>query len=400
MKVKYLLIYIFSIIPFVVNGQVINFDDPIFKSILLSATDNNNIAQNELYESIAIDSNGNGEIEVEESEQVYELFVPINSNISSLQGIEFFSNLSGLHCTYNMLTELNVSMLTNLKRLTVNDNQLEILEVNAQIETLHCSNNQIENLDFSQTVMLRNLSCINNNLTELNLLNAQVLRSLNCRENQLSSLIIQSLPLMDINCANNLLTELDLTGMGDNSTSGLLYINCSNNLLTSLDTTVVENSKVYLTCRDNPNLVFLNLKNGEVFYDSGPPQPPQASVRFDNNYNLEFICADEFNFDYLQTKLVESSISNCELTSDCTLDITEFKENNFVFYPNPIKDFLVIKCPSQYNYLVIYSIVGQVIHKTNFENDKPIALEFISPGNYIAKVFSENGIQQFKIIKE
>lgn len=400
MKIRYLLIYILITVSFLVNGQTISFEDPNFESILLSSTTSNNIALNEFNQSIALDLNENGQIEIEESELVFELNIPINSNIESLLGIEFFNNLTHLHCTYNLLTELNVSMLTNLEFLQVGNNQLETLEFNPQLQILGCPNNEIESLDFLLSTNLESLDCANNNLTELNLSSAQNLRILNCRDNQLTSLMIQYLPLININCNNNQLVELNLYNVGDSSSGTPLIIDCLNNQFINIDTTTTENSEVSLNCSNNANLVSLNLKNGETFYDSSPQQPPSSSVRFDNNINLETICADEFNFEYLQTKLNESNISNCELTSDCTLSIKNFNEESFILYPNPIKDNLVIKCPLKYNYLVVYNFIGQIVFEINFELDKPIDLSFLSSGNYIAKLITKDDSKQFEIIKK
>jgi len=395
----YLLIYSLLSISFA-NGQTINFDDPIFKSILVSTTTSTYIALDELNQPVAIDSNGNGEIEVEESAQVFKLSLPSNANISSLTGIEFFTNLTKLICNYNELTELDVSMLTNLYFLHVISNQLENLQFNPQLELLNCHSNNLGNLDFSESIVLTNLTCRNNNLTELDLSNAHNLRSLNCKDNQLTSLIIASLPLTTAICDNNLLTELDLTQVGDDSDVDALTISCANNLLSNIDVTVTVNSKVFLDCSDNLSLESLNVKNGELFHDSNAHEPPSAAVRLNNNISLEIICADEFNFGYLQAKLNEEGILDCELTSECALGITEIEKVHFALYPNPIKEVLIVKCPAQYDTLMLYNNIGQIIYKTSFEPDMPIKLDFLSSGNYIVKLISENDIQQFKIIKK
>lgn len=393
-------LFFLILIPIFSFGQTINFNDSNFESILLSATTSNNIAKNELNESIAIDNNENGLIEVEESALVFELHIPINSNIENLLGIESFSNLNSLHCTYNLLSELNVSMLQNLKFLNVENNLIETLEFNPQLETLSCSNNEIETLDFSLSASLKNLNCAYNNLTELNLLNAINLKTLNCSDNQLSDLMIQSLPLININCNNNQLVELDLLNVGDSSSGTPLIIDCLNNDLLSIDTTLTENSAVNLNCSDNANLISLYLKNGETFYDSAPPQPPSSAVYFHNNFNLQIICADAFNFNYLQTKLDNNTILGCELTSDCTLGINGFKEEEFTFFPNPIKNHLTIECPINFNTLIIYNFLGQIVYKTDFNPNEPIELEFLDSGNYIGKIISENGSKQIRITKE
>ncbi len=71
-----------------------------------------------------------------------------NKNITSLKGIEYFTNLQELNCQDNELTELDVSANTELTILNCSNNQLTELDVSANTELtiLNCSNNQLTTL--------------------------------------------------------------------------------------------------------------------------------------------------------------------------------------------------------------------------------------------------------------
>src|SRR5690606_11318376 len=105
-------------------------------------------------QSIKIDTNNDGEIQVSEALDVYRLEVQ-NSNIGNLTGIEVFTNLTHLYCqNNNPLTELDVSNNVNLIKLD-------------------CSGTSLTELDVSNNINLTHLYCSSslNNFTELNLSN-------------------------------------------------------------------------------------------------------------------------------------------------------------------------------------------------------------------------------------
>jgi len=73
-------------------------------------------------------------------------------SIKDLTGIEYFTSLTSLDCSFNELTTLDVSKNVNLG-------------------LLYCFNNQLTSLDISGNTNLMNLSCDNNPLTELDVSN-------------------------------------------------------------------------------------------------------------------------------------------------------------------------------------------------------------------------------------
>ena len=76
--------------------------------------------------------------------------------IASLQGIGYFTGASSLNCSYNQLTELDVSQNTALTTLRCNGNQLKTLDLsqNTALTELDCSDNQLSTLDLSQNTAL------------------------------------------------------------------------------------------------------------------------------------------------------------------------------------------------------------------------------------------------------
>ena len=93
-----------------------------------------------------------------------------SKSISSLAGIEFFSNLEELDCSENKLSALDVTKLTNLNYLK-------------------CNNNKIAALDLSKNSKLTYVHCAKNELTALNIKNCPAIETIICG-NQASSLTL------------------------------------------------------------------------------------------------------------------------------------------------------------------------------------------------------------------
>src|SRR5690606_36728942 len=93
----------FSIINFEVS-TIVYIPDANFKARLLQASSSSDIAKNATGQNIKIDTNNDGEIQVSEVLNVYQLYVQ-NSNIGDLTGIEAFINLTRLDCYGNNLIE-------------------------------------------------------------------------------------------------------------------------------------------------------------------------------------------------------------------------------------------------------------------------------------------------------
>jgi hypothetical protein len=174
------------------QAQNVNIPDPNFKAHLLGVP--------------SINTNGDNEIQVSEAEAFTGSIACSSLNISDLTGIEAFTGITGLYCTNNQLTSLNVS-------------------ANTQLVSLYCFDNQIANLDVSSNTVLYELICYNNQLTSLDVSSNAALAMLICGNNQLTSLDVSSnANLIQIRCGNNSLNNLNVAnGNNANITNANFY---------------------------------------------------------------------------------------------------------------------------------------------------------------------------------
>ena len=154
-----------------INAQIIHFPDANFKNALVNSkcvdTNGDNIGDSDA------DLNDDGEIDADEALNVTILNVE-SKQISSLEGIENFTNLIKLECAYNQVNSLNVQGLTKLTYLI-------------------CSYNIITTLNVQGLNNLISLNCKSNKVTSLNLKGVTNLTYMNCEENQITSLNLNEL---------------------------------------------------------------------------------------------------------------------------------------------------------------------------------------------------------------
>ena len=163
----------------------------------------------------------------------------VDNNIKSLKGIEYFTYLEVLDCSYNEITELDLTQNVNLKVLLCRINELTSLDVSkcTKIELLECDNNNLTNLDLSNNKNLKYLHCHANDITNLNLNGLTQLETLICFKNELTNLIIPSSKLGTLSCSDNNLTSLDLSLCRDS----LQSLQCQNNDITNLSVANMPN---------------------------------------------------------------------------------------------------------------------------------------------------------------
>jgi uncharacterized repeat protein (TIGR01451 family) len=255
---------------------IVNIPDANFKGILLNASTSNNIATDSNHFAITIDANGDGEIQLSEALQVYQLRI-LESNISDLTGIENFSNLANLNCSYNQLTSLSIlNTLLSLTTLTCNNNQLTTLDIsslnsltqlrcnnnlitsaflnlNDNLILLDCSNNPLGNLNVGTLTNLEILLCNSISLSSLDVSNLSTLHTLHCNSNSLTSLNVSTLlNLKNLDFSDNAINTINISPLVN-----LEYLSCSQNGLTSLDVSSLTNL-IELNCHIN-EITSLNL---------------------------------------------------------------------------------------------------------------------------------------------
>ena len=209
------------------------------------------------------DTDGDGKISKEEAEAVTKIIV-VMCNIKSLEGIQYFTNLTHLYCYYNQLTTLDVSKNTQLTTLWCYSNQLTTLDVskNTQLTELYCYSNQLTTLDVSGCTQLTELRCYSNQLTTLDVSGCTQLTELYCYSNQLTTLdVSKNTQLTLLYCYSNQLTTLDVS-----KNTQLKYLYCDSNQLTTLDvskTNLGNSTRSYpLSCAPMSTLKTLYLKKG------------------------------------------------------------------------------------------------------------------------------------------
>jgi Leucine-rich repeat (LRR) protein len=275
------------------------------------------------------DTNGDGEISIEEAKVVKEMSFDTD-NISSIKGIEYFSNLKHLWCAGNksigQLTSIDVSKNTALTYLNCRFNQLTSLDVsnNTELTELACENNQLSKLDLSQNTQLVRLFCNRNNLSSLDVSYHKDLTYINCGGNHLSSLDVSAnLFLEFLYCDNNQLTSLELS-----KNKALVQIECSYNQLTSLN--VRNNTALeWLYCNEN-KLTTIDISSNLLL----------TAVWCDNNLisNLDI----SNNTSLIELGCNNNQLSNLDVSKNAKLSQL-YCSDNLLKYLNVNKNILLTK---------------------------------------------------------
>lgn len=184
----------------------------------------------------------------------------------SLSGLP---NLHKLTCSYGKLESLNVSNLPNLTELYCSANQITNITLGnlPNLQKLDCTRNRISTLDASGLSGLIELTCGNSYLdagqsvppflTNLNVTGLANLKILNCSSNALSALDLTGLNNLEILYCNGIIGAGHITSLAVNHLTNLKKFMCSYQELTSLDVSNMPNLSE-LHC-DHNNISSLNL---------------------------------------------------------------------------------------------------------------------------------------------
>lgn len=429
-----LLLLAFGLCITICKSQNVNIPDANFKAYLVGRT--------------AINTNGDGEIQVSEATAFTGTIDCSGKSIASLTGIETFKNIKELNCNYNNLTSLDVSKNTALTALVCDHNQLTSLDVSKNIAItylycdsnqltsldvsknnalayLYCSYNQLTSLDVSKNTVLYLLDCSSNHsLTSLDVSKNTALNYLDCQSNQLVSLdLSKNAALTYLYFNNNLLTNLDLskniaitdlfvganhqlTSLDVSKNIGLTTLSCNSCLLTNLDLsknialqrlecygnqlTSLDLSKntglTELYCYSN-QLTKLNLKNGNniaITYMSSIFNPNLTCIQVDNATGTHFSWYKDTNASYS---------TNCNYT----LAAEDITRGNLKIYPNPTKSILNF---TQKANVKAYNTLGQKVAEK--KQATSLNISKLPKGIYIIVLSDDNGreIQKSNVIKE
>lgn len=184
-----------------------NFPDPVFQQYVKDNIDTADTTSGQK----------DGKLSKAERDAVTTISID-NQNCTDLTGIAYFANLTTLSCKQNRLNELDLKYNVNLTELDCSYNHLTTLDVsnNAKLRILECYNNGMEELNLGDITNLRWLLCPENNLTELDVSKNRYLERLHCRYNNLRRLVIgNTYSLTMLYLLGNHLTSLDLYHKGE-----------------------------------------------------------------------------------------------------------------------------------------------------------------------------------------
>ena len=218
------------------------------------------------------DTNQDGNLNQDELDKVTEISI---GAASSLQGIEYFKNLTKLEFEAIGITSLDVSKNTKLEMLICDKCALTSLDVskNTELTYLNCWLDQLTKLDVSNNKKLTYLSCGGNKLTKLDVSNNKKLTYLNCLGNQLTKLdVSNNTELTRLECNDNQLTKLDVS-----NNKKLTDLDCYYNKLTKLD--VSKNTKLtQLGCYGQEYDITVDKNTRKFKYSDFPGRFDKAKV--------------------------------------------------------------------------------------------------------------------------
>lgn len=159
------------------QSDIINISDANFRACLVADFDTNKDGKISLSEAVAVKT-----------------ISCHGKKISSMQGVEYFTELEKLWCYNNDLTSLDLSKNKALKGLACGNNNLTSLDVsnNKALTKLSCYSNDLTSLDVSNNKALTELLCFDNKITSLDVSNNEALTELRCATNNLQSLYLRN----------------------------------------------------------------------------------------------------------------------------------------------------------------------------------------------------------------
>jgi len=194
-------------------GQNVNIPDVNFKAYLVGEP--------------LINTNGDTEIQLTEATAFNGGIHCYQMSILDLTGIENFTALTYLECSYNQLTNINISQNIYLKGLFCNDNSLSSIDIsqNDSLNDLIAHNNLLSSIDLSNHNFFINLYLNGNNLSSLDIshidcgeilepvfgsnpnLNCIEVNDINCWESNYSWGIDTISQFFSTNCSTSLIKE-------------------------------------------------------------------------------------------------------------------------------------------------------------------------------------------------
>jgi Leucine-rich repeat (LRR) protein len=173
-------------------------------------------------------------------------------------GLEKLTNLHTFICSYNSLYDINLSKLIQLKKLEITGNKFRMLDnIPDSVEYLNCSYNQGLVLNFLNNG-LKILDCSNCYLTKLDNLPPS-LKELTCSSNLINSLDNLPCGLKILFCRDNQISYLDYLP----DSLEILFVG-SNKLLMNIDNLNI--GLIELECKNCPKIKNIPVNLNKIIY--------------------------------------------------------------------------------------------------------------------------------------
>jgi len=322
------------------QAQIVNIPDPIFKSILVGMSTQHINGVNG-----PIDTNGDGEIQLTEALDISKISI-LNQNVSSVEGLSAFSNLTYLSITGTNIIEIDLSALMLLDYVGVSNNHIVNLDLsghttldgagfssNPELVTVDISNTSIDDLYVYDCPNLTTMTCEGTGISEtLNITNTG-LQSLNLSGKYVKTVYIWNCPINNLtfsNCPD--LSWIDtqyvqtqslsisncpdlfsirsfgpLTAVSLTNVPHIGDIELGGSQTTELDFSHVNGGSTDLFLNlDCPQLTFLNVKNG---------RPDSYSAWANQITTLTHVCCDVADLPFALYNSINAIVSPyCFLT--------------------------------------------------------------------------------------
>lgn len=336
-----------------------------------------------------IDTNNDREISNREAKAVSTLNLMSVRNLTNIDEISFFTNLTAFNSYGNSLRNVTFTNNTRLKNIVISGvhesssilrktNSVD-LSNNTTLESLILIGNSIENIDLTNKTNLEKIQVSNNNLRSIDVTDCTALVTLEVNDN------IRYLDAIDVS-NNSLLKRLNISGTKiknldlDNNTA-LTNLNISKtnidlldlrNNTALIDLNVSETYIDFLDCTSNPHLKnldassctylkelnasvnslsSLNIEDSRIknLYMKGNHEfyIPENFKNFqlEDAYSLRLVCTDPIaNFNdfekYMKSLRFNGSLNSS--TADCKPITKTDLSAYFTIYPNPAKRYLSV----------------------------------------------------------
>ncbi|SNR39001.1 protein of unknown function [Lutibacter agarilyticus] len=250
--------------------------------------------------------------------------INVPGQISDITGIEAFVNLTTLQVTNSLIEDIDVSNLTLLEVLWLNDNVLTSINVqsNINLTTLGVMRNNISGvLNVSQNMLLETLYAYNNAITDLVIYSNVNLKDLRVNNNSLTALNVSTnLALARIDAQYNTglnmtfpavelltLTSLNLSGTGINRFNATL--------LPSLEWLLLnDNSLTNFNAAKAANIQHLRINNNQLGSLDVSGNLALVDLQISNNQLTDLNVANGFNSN-MATMNATSNLLTC-ITAD------------------------------------------------------------------------------------